>query len=291
MKISEITQIFREELKSLYPLGEIDGFIFYSLNEYLGLSKGEIVISGEISLKASDYEKLKAVVAQLKTYKPIQYILSTTEFYGCKLTVNENVLIPRPETEELVDLILSDIRRQMPVVKCILDIGTGSGCIAIALKKNVPAATVSAIDISEKALFVAKANALLNDAIINFTQIDILNYPISGNFLPLGRGNTFDIIVSNPPYICISEKAQMSKNVLDYEPDIALFVNNKDPLVFYNAISDFALQYLAINGKLYFEINEAYGKDVKQLLEKKGFKSVEIKKDINNKDRIAIANR
>lgn len=287
MKINEITELFREELKTLYPSGEIDVFIFYSFNEYLGLSKGEIAISGEKLLHASDYEKLKDVISQLKTHKPIQYILGTTEFYKCTLKVNEHVLIPRPETEELVDLILSNVRQQKSDNKHILDIGTGSGSIAIALKKNIPAATVSAIDISQKALSVAKANAALNQTRICFLQENILQLS-SQFFLHAGR---YDIIVSNPPYIRISEKGQMSKNVVDYEPHIALFVNDTDPLLFYSAISDFALQHLFTNGKLYFEINEVLGRNVKELLEKKGFKCVEIKKDINGRDRMVVASR
>ena len=190
------------------------------------------------------------------------------------------MLIPRPETEELVEIILEE----NPSADNILDIGSGSGCIAISLKKNLPHATVSAMDISDEALLIAKENAILNHTLINFLQGDILSI----HFSSTEHTNNFDIIVSNPPYVRESEKNKMSKNVLDYEPHLALFVDNNNPLVFYDSIADFALKNLAENGKLYFEINEALGKDVKKLLVDKGFKNVEIKKDMCGKDRIAI---
>jgi release factor glutamine methyltransferase len=197
------------------------------------------------------------------------------------------VLIPRPETEELVEFILSEVRNHKSEVSQILDIGTGSGCIAIALKKNLPDANVSAIDISDEALLIAKANAILNQTIVNFLRADILS-PISPKNKSEG---TFDIIVSNPPYVRISEKEKMSKNVLDYEPHLALFVNDNDPLLFYKAIAEFALENLSPNGKLYFEINEALGAEIKKLLEEKGFKNVEVKKDMSGKERMTVASK
>lgn len=286
MKIKEIAQLFRDELKTHFPADEIEAIISHSLNEILGLSKGELAIGGERLVKVPDYEKLKHVIAELKTNKPLQYILGTTEFYGCKLRVNEHVLIPRPETEELVDLIISDQRASTTQDLSILDIGCGSGCIAIALKKNIPDATVSALDISDEALLIAKANALLNQAKINFLQADILA-PLSSN----KGAEVFDIIVSNPPYVRISEKEKMDKNVVEHEPHIALFVNDNDPLLFYNTIADFASRNLSQGGKLYFEINETLGNDVKKLLEGKGFKNVEVKKDMSGKDRIAVGSK
>ena len=293
--LEEFQALFREELKDIYPQGEIDSFFLLSLEDLAGILRDEVPIRKDEKLKPLVADKLISVIGELKTQRPIQYILGSTEFYGCKLRVNEQVLIPRPETEELVHLILSDVQKNTnptaPLYKGeinILDIGTGSGCIAIALKKKIPNANVSAIDISDEALLVAKANAILNQTKINFLQADILS-PLSPRRGAGGEANgTFDIIVSNPPYIRLSEKETMHKNVLEHEPHIALFVNDDDPLLFYKAIADFALQNLTPDGKLYFEINQALGVDVKKMLEEKGFKNVEVKKDMSGKDRIAI---
>ena len=213
----------------------------------------------------------------------------STEFYGCKIRVNESVLIPRPETEELVELIVKEVRDKDQGASeiNILDIGTGSGCIAVSLKKKLPCANIFAFDISEDALTVAKTNGILNQTKINFIQADIFS------LIPNSRKEkgVYDIIVSNPPYVRASEKGKMDKNVLDYEPHLALFVKDDDALVFYEAIASFALHNLAPNGMLYFEINEALGNEVKALLNEKGFKNAEIKKDMSGKDRIATASR
>ena len=281
MKIQDTIQLFRTELKDIYSAEEIENFIFFSMNEYLGYTRRHLQLKANQSLDEKETERFKNILSELKKYKPIQYILGNTEFYGMKIRVNENVLIPRPETEELVELIL----QENPSSENILDIGTGSGCIAISLKKHLPEATVSAIDISDEALLIAKENAILNHTLINFLQGDILKIDHSQHH------DSFDIIVSNPPYVRQSEKRSMSKNVLDYEPHIALFIEDDDALKFYKAISDFALENLSENGKLYFEINEALGSDVKKLLEKKGLKNVLIKKDMSGKDRIVFAER
>jgi release factor glutamine methyltransferase len=210
--------------------------------------------------------------------EPIQYILGETEFYGLKLNVNPAVLIPRPETEELVDWILkiNSIRNAK-----ILDIGTGSGCIALALKNHLKEGEISGVDISENALKVARENALQNHLNVNFFQSDILKWKES-------EWDKFDIVVSNPPYVRMSEKAKMNDNVLHYEPDSALFVSDQDPLVFYRAIAAFASQYLNKNGFLFFEINEYLGEEMKVLMEGFGFESIEIRKDINSKNRMAF---
>lgn len=280
MKIQDTIQLFRNELKDLYSAEEIENFIFFSMNEYLGYTRRHLQLKANQSLGEKETERFKIILAELKNHKPIQYILGHTEFYGLKIRVNENVLIPRPETEEMVELILQENLS----AENILDIGTGSGCIAIALKKHLPNATVSAIDISDEALLIAKENSILNHTLINFLQGDILNV----NHSATQQLNNFDIIVSNPPYVRQSEKNKMSKNVLNYEPHIALFVNDNDAFVFYNAIADFALTSLSPNGKLYFEINESLGSEIKKLLKAKGFKNVEIKKDMSGKDRIAV---
>lgn len=286
MKIKDTIQLFRNELKNLYSAEEIENFIFFSMNEYLGFTRRHLQLKANQSLGEKETERFKIIVAELKNHKPIQYILGHTEFYGLKIRVNEHVLIPRPETEELVEEIIDTINDKNMKIN-ILDIGTGSGCIAISLKKYLLHSNVSAMDVSDEALLLAKANAILNQTQINFLQGDILqiNKSISA---PVHQ---FDIIVSNPPYVRHSEKGNMSKNVLDYEPHLALFVNDNDALVFYKAIVDFALQNLSKDGKLYFEINESLGSEVKKLLEGKGFKKVGIKKDMSGKDRIAVGSR
>ena len=281
--IEDIAPLFQKELKELYPLGEIETFSFLSICDLFSISRDEIRVRRRQPLNSKESERIHSIITELKNEKPIQYILGRTDFYGCKIRVNEHVLIPRPETEELVDLILQDKKRGADALN-ILDIGTGSGCIAITLKKNLPTANVSAIDISEEALLTAKANAILNQTKIGFLQGDILQTSKSSNI----QITKFDIIVSNPPYIRISEKEKMSKNVLDYEPHLALFVKDNDALIFYKAIADFALYNLSSNGKLYFEINEALGNEVKKLLEEKGLKNVEIKKDMSGKNRFAV---
>jgi release factor glutamine methyltransferase len=281
--IEDIAPLFQEELKELYPLGEIKTFSFLTISDLFGISRDEMHVRRRQPLNAKETEKIYSIIKELKTEKPIQYILGRTDFYGCKIRVNEHVLIPRPETEELVDLILQDKKRGADELK-ILDIGTGSGCIAITLKKNLSNANVSAIDISEEALLTAKANAILNQTKIIFLQGDILQISESTS----SQINKFNIIVSNPPYIRISEKEKMSKNVLNYEPHLALFVNDNDALIFYKAIADFALTNLSTNGNLYFEINEALGNEVRKLLEEKGFKNVEVKKDMSGKERFAL---
>ena len=227
--------------------------------------------------------KFNYAIKELKKFKPLQYILGEADFYHLKFYVNEHVLIPRPETEELVHFIIHDNKMNAPA---ILDIGTGSGCIPIALKKNIPSAVVSSIDVSEKALNVANRNAKKNDVEILFILRDILD-PLAILDQQLLK---YDIIVSNPPYICNAEKNKMDKNVLDYEPHLALFVNDNDPLLFYNVICDFALKMLKTNGKLYFEINQSLASETKDLLESKGFKNVELIKDLSNNYRILRSN-
>ena len=293
MKIKEVIQQFRDELNPLYSSEEIENFIFFSMHEYLGFSRRHLQLKSNELLEKKETERFKIILSELKNHKPIQYILGHTEFYGYKIRVNEQVLIPRPETEELVEFILQEISgggKEKDKLN-LLDICTGSGCIAIALKKNLPGATVSALDISDEALIVAKTNSILNHTLINFLQGDILHTHLKSILLPLEKGKAFDIIVSNPPYVLHSEKEKMSRNVVDYEPHSALFVKDEDPLVFYKVIADFALEHLSAEGKLYFEINEKMGSEVKKLLQEKEFGHVEIKKDMSGKDRIAVGKR
>ena len=278
-KIKDILRFFREELKDVYENDELETIIAYCFEAFLNMKRSDLTLKSEDTISESELLKFNFAIKDLKNQKPIQYILGEADFYRLKFKVNEKVLIPRPETEELVDLIIKDTKMQSPV---IIDIGTGSGCIPVALKKNIPSAKVSAIDISKEALEVANENAKLNGVEVEFVLKDIL-IPITNNQQPI---TTFDIIVSNPPYICISEKETMHKNVLDFEPHLALFVNDTDPLLFYKAICDFALIHLNKNGKIYFEINQSLASETKNMLENKGFKNVELIKDLNNNFRI-----
>jgi release factor glutamine methyltransferase len=290
-KINDVVRFFREELTILYEKEELEYIMAYCFEKYLGFKRSDIVMKGKETMSESELLKFNFAIRDLKKMKPVQYILEEADFYKLKFKVNEHVLIPRPETEELVDLIIKDFNSSENKAEnlSIIDIGTGSGCIPVALKKNIPSAKVSAIDISEKALEVAKENAKRNEVEVEFIEDNILN-PKSDVILSGVEGQNlkfhFDIIVSNPPYICISEKENMHKNVVEYEPHVALFVNDQDPLLFYKAIADFAINTLKPNGKIYFEINQAFGLETKHMLENKGFKNVELFKDLSNNNRI-----
>lgn len=291
-RIADIVRFFREELKNIYESGEIETFIAYCFEEYLGIKKAAIILNADATVSESELLKFHFAIKDLKQHKPIQYILGKADFYGLKLNVNEHVLIPRPETEELVDLVIKEnkVRRrengegrmESRERLSILDVGTGSGCIAISVKKNLPGADVCAVDVSEKALETAKQNALQNAVDVNFFNYDILFSDSSSPVYDL----EFDVIISNPPYISISEKEQTEKNVTDYEPHLALFVEDKDPLLFYKAITNFALNHLKKNGKIYFEINQRFGVETKQLLEYMGVRNVSLLKDLNDNYRI-----
>ncbi|MBW6483248.1 MAG: peptide chain release factor N(5)-glutamine methyltransferase [Vicingaceae bacterium] len=274
-QLSSIITYFKNELSDFYDVHEINSMLFIVLEHYFKLSKSELILQPTKLFSESDLLLIINTVKALKTYKPLAYILGEWEFFGLTLKVDEYVLIPRPETEELVQLISNENL----LATSVLDIGTGSGCIALALKKNLPQTKVEAWDVSEKALAIAKTNAIKNKLAVDFKRVDILNVDVS---LP----KKFDVIVSNPPYIQQKEKELMDKNVLDFEPHLALFVENDNPLLFYDKIGDFATKNLKLNGKLYVEINEAFGNEVVQLLMQKGFQQVKVYKDINGKDRI-----
>jgi len=235
-------------------------------------TKPDFIISEEIKTD------IQSVITRLQKEEPIQYILGSTCFYGLEFMVNKNVLIPRPETEELVSWVLEAIQEKEVSV---LDIGTGSGCIPISVKNNAPKTQVTAIDISEEALIVAKANALTNKTDITFLRKDILQT----KSLP----EKYDIIISNPPYVRELEKEEMQNNVLENEPSLALFVSNDNPLIFYKKIADLAKQHLNNNGVLFFEINQYLGEETKTMLETKEFSNVTLKKDLFGKDRMIKA--
>ncbi|MBS1526432.1 MAG: peptide chain release factor N(5)-glutamine methyltransferase [Bacteroidetes bacterium] len=281
--VGDISNAFQNELTNLYDAKEIASIYNITLNEIADLSPAKIRAFPEKTLSDEQVNNIENILAQLKTGKPVQYILGHTEFYGLPFKVNPSVLIPRPETEELVDWIISSVGISKPTVGSILDIGTGSGCIAISLKKNLPDFTVSAMDISPEALQTAKKNAELNKVEINFIQGDILN-PKSEIQLPKSK-----IIVSNPPYVTPEDKKQMHTNVTDFEPHTALFIPENDPLIFYKAIADFAVKNLEKGGLLFFEINENYGEQIVELLTTKPFNNTELRKDIGGKDRMVKA--
>jgi len=269
-------QYIEKELAGVYPNTEIDGFTRLIFEAICGWGFTEQVAKKHERISVTDFEKIESIVSRLKKFEPIQYILKETEFYGLKLKVNPSVLIPRPETEELVQWILQS---KLPANARILDIGTGSGCIALALKNQLKNSEITGIDISEMALETATKNARLNNLDVRFFQADILKWEAFS-------WEKYDIIVSNPPYIRESEKQQMHANVLEYEPTNALFVTDNDPLVFYRAISAFAKKYLTEKGRLYFEINENLGSEMSQLLLENGFRDIEISNDINGKNRM-----
>ena len=275
-------------LSSIYDEQEIESFFYLLLESYQGKKRIDLALHPEIEMDALQLVKWESALSELLNQKPIQYIIGATEFYGLPFLVNENTLIPRPETEELVEWIVAESLKSAAGSFKILDIGTGSGCIAISLAKNLPNAEVFAVDVSEKALAVAKKNADTNKVKVNFIQADILKIndlvelPTSNFQLP----THFDIIVSNPPYVRHLEKGEIKPNVLEHEPHLALFVEDTDSLLFYRKIAELAKENLVEKGKLFFEINQYLGKETLQLLEKFGFNSTELKKDIYGNDRM-----
>ncbi len=284
--IKDVFSTFKQSLGTLYDTSEIEALTLMTISEITELSKAMIKAFPEQEITLQQHEKLNNILTRLQTGEPIQYILGHTEFYGLTFKVNPSVLIPRPETEELVEWVLnSKVESQKSKVSNILDIGTGSGCIAISLKKNFPTAQVSAIDISTEALQTAKQNAELNEVDINFIHADILNI---NSEIEIPKS---EIIISNPPYVTLHDKTQMHTNVTDFEPHTALFVPENDPLIFYKAIADFAIDNLAPKGLLFFEINESLGKETVEMLESKGFKDIELRKDMSGRDRMVRATR
>ncbi|MBK5721044.1 peptide chain release factor N(5)-glutamine methyltransferase [Dysgonomonas sp. Marseille-P4677] len=271
-----ITHI-KESLDAYYPESEISGFTRIIIEYFTEKSYPQASINN-IEFSEEQQARLKSILERLKVYEPIQYILEETEFFGLPFFVNHNVLIPRPETEELVELILRE--NKGPGLN-VLDIGTGSGAIAIALAKQLNAAHVSAWDISSTSIDVAVLNAKKNTVDISFERIDVL--------AEVPMGSRYDIIVSNPPYVLESEKGLMEQNVLDYEPHKALFVPDTDALLFYNRIADIALGLLNPKGKLYFEINQAKGQETVAMLEAKGFVNVALFQDLSKNDRMVRA--
>jgi len=286
MTVKKFRDYFNNTLIKLYPISEIDTFLFLLLEEYLNFKRTDLVLKSNFKISTEVLSLLTSSTELLEKEIPIQYILKKTEFYGLPFILNEHVLIPRPETEELVSFVLDKVLKietLQPVEReiKILDIGTGSGCIPISLKKSLPLAEISAIEISDKALSVAKKNTLLNQVDINLIQQDILKTS--------ELNDIYDIIISNPPYVRELEKKEIKNNVLKNEPHRALFVKDNNPLIFYDKIAELAKNHLTKNGLLFFEINQYLGKETAELIRMKGFNTIELKKDIFGHDRIIIA--
>jgi len=293
MNFKQLEQYFIKETAELYSADESKPLFEMIIEQLTGWRRSALLMRREEEISGEQHTNFTMVLEQIKRGVPVQHIFSEAWFYGLKFKVNGSVLIPRPETEELVEWILNDLETMVSGTKgnCdpagirtrILDIGTGSGCIAITLQHKCTDAETYAMDISEEALATAKENARLHDAPVSFIHGDILRVDND----PAGiRTFSYDVIVSNPPYIKEDERLEMHQNVLDHEPHLALFVTNENPLIFYKAIADYALKYLRKTGRLYFEINEYLGQETVEMLNAKGFINIILKKDMQGKDRM-----
>ncbi|QMU63873.1 MAG: peptide chain release factor N(5)-glutamine methyltransferase [Flavobacteriaceae bacterium] len=298
MILRDYRKKFSESLRHIYPSTEIDTFFFLLTENYLGLQRIDTSLRPDFQINNKQLNTLNNALKRLQKENPVQYIVGKTHFYGFPFLVNRQVLIPRPETEELVEWVIHEVEsgtsesqkaeswkveseKRTGKNMSVLDIGTGSGCIAITLKKHLPNAAVSAIDISKEAIITATKNAKLNDVYIHFLVSDIL----TTRELP----EKYDIMISNPPYVRISEMEKMKNNVLQNEPHLALFVANDNPLLFYDKIADLAICHLSESGILYFEINQYLGKEIIELLKEKGFSTIVLRKDIFGNDRMIKA--
>lgn len=278
--MQKLTQYIKEALAGCYPESEIRSIIKILYTNVLHLSMVDIYMGKDINLSAKQVSEIESIISRLQKYEPLQYIIGTVEFCGLTLDVAPGVLIPRPETTELVECI---VKENLDDEISILDIGTGSGCIALALNKHLPKATVTAWDVSDEALCIASKNNVKVAGNVRFEKVDVLTaHP---------EWEKYDIIVSNPPYIIDAEKKDMERNVLDWEPSLALFVPNEDPLRFYRKISELGRVMLRPNGKAYFEINRMFGRETKEMMKGLGYSSVEIVKDLSGNDRIIKAQK
>lgn len=280
MTFKQFHAFFQSELQSIYDVMEIDSFFYLILENLHQLKRLDLALNTSLSMNSVDEKKWKEILTELQLQKPIQYILGETEFFGIKLNVNEHTLIPRPETEELVAWILDDLKLDASKNK-VLDIGTGSGCIPISIKKNKNSLAVHALDVSEEAIKIAKENALSNEVEIHFLHQNILE--------TVGFSESYDVVISNPPYVRHLEKVEIAKNVLDFEPSLALFVSDKNPLLFYDTIARLSWGNLNSGGFLYFEINQYLGQEMIDLVTQLGFQKIELRKDIYGNDRMLKA--
>jgi release factor glutamine methyltransferase len=282
--LSDALNLFQQEIGSFYPENEFKSIRRIVFDRLASVNPVDFHLKPNLELDGSIMEKIQTVCSELKQYRPIQYVLGITSFLGLQLRVTPAVLIPRPETEELADWIIKTHKFNE---NRILDIGTGSGCLAIALDKLMLHSHTDGIDISNEALEIAEENSYMNESIVNFFHYDIFqgyNGENSDNFK-----ESYDIIVSNPPYVMKSEASSMLPNVLNFEPHLALFVEDNDPLVYYKAISDFARIKLEWGGFLYFEINPLFVKEIQELLMLKGYRNIQVKTDLSGKPRMVRA--
>jgi len=284
MTLKNFRTYFTDTLKEIYPKTEIDTFFFLLIEEKLNLQRVDSVMHPDFLIIDAILSELKVILKRLLKEEPIQYIIGNTEFYGLPFKVNKNTLIPRPETEELIEWVLKEVTelqiRKIEKIS-ILDIGTGTGCIPISLAKNLSNSSISAIDVSGDALKVAQQNATLNNVEISFLEMDILET----KELP----QQYNLIVSNPPYIRELEKVEISNNVLENEPHLALFVKDNNPLIFYSKIADLARIHLKKGGLLFFEINQYLGKETVEMLKQKDYNTITLKKDLFGNDRMVKA--
>jgi release factor glutamine methyltransferase len=283
-KLSSLKVFFSKELEPVLGVRECKIYFERCAELWLGKSKSDLILEPHSSLTESEILKFLYGIKAFKNHTPLAHVLGEQYFYGLRFKVDDNVLVPRPETEELVDLVV----KESAGVQNVLDVGTGSGCIAISIKKTLPNVVVTAIDLSEESIRIAENNSLINNVVIDFKVHDALelnSFDGSGAMLH----DKWDVIVSNPPYIPIKEKANMDKNVVGFDPHMALFVPDDNPLLFYDVIGRWAIKSLADNGKLYFEIHEDFGKDVCELLDDIGFVQVHLIQDLQGKDRIVKA--
>lgn len=279
--LRSLRDLYHEILDSMYETEEVEALWKYSLLDKLNIKVTSTNLNVPL-LTESNLNTIIPVLERLATGEPYQYIIGAVEFYGCKLKVDKRVLIPRPETEELCELVLRENDATKPLN--VIDLGTGSGCIPIALKSKAPAWQVSAVEIDEGALSLAKQNATLNNLDINFRQGDVLNSQFS-------LLNTHSLIISNPPYIAEKEADTIKENVLVHEPHLALFIADEDPLLFYRKILDIGQESLVAGGKFYFEFNEQYGSEMQELMHQKGYIETRIIKDLSGKDRFAVCTK
>ncbi|HXB41641.1 MAG TPA: peptide chain release factor N(5)-glutamine methyltransferase [Bacteroidia bacterium] len=288
--LSSVINFYKKELKEIYTESELENIIRWILEKQLKLSITDFNTKPDLRINESELTPLEKMCFELKANKPIQYVLGEAEFYGMKFKVNENVLIPRPETEELVEKIISTlVPRPSSLTPCILDIGTGSGCISISIKKNIPATTVYAIDVSDAALEIAVHNAAENKIEVNFFKADVLQENVAELILNQSAQKKIDLIISNPPYVLKSEKESLHTRVSNFEPHLALFVDDSDPILFYRKIALIAQKTLKQGGQLWFECHTNYAQNVQQMLLDTGYTDVRLHPDLSGLARFTEA--
>jgi release factor glutamine methyltransferase len=272
---------FKKELGKIYPAREVQQIEYMVFEKYLGFSKTDLAIRREHNIGDKENEQIKNALMRLVKLEPVQHVINSAYFMGIVLKSDNRALIPRSETEELVAWVIEDHKGKEPRVA---DVGTGSGCIPIVLARELIGSRITAIDVSEQALQLAKENAQTHGVSIEFMEVDIMSWKT--NPILSSCSQSLDVVISNPPYIQELDKKTMNRNVLDYEPDIALFVDNDDPLIFYKAIAGWSSRSLVKGGSLYLEINERFGNEITTLLNERGFEDIELRKDIHGKDRM-----